>query len=275
MPLPLLSRDWYGRQVSSEGKTSCSVHHHSSMPKRFFLPKNSDAKSSSSVPNQVLVPEHRNNSERKMTTTTVKSDNFIPTPLPIKMHSKNPTDILPFINLSPTWYKNQAKHFNAALMIPVTQMKCNTGKPSCVNAKRDMLIDILPFKNLSCNWYEGQLKKPYLMKSETIQKDSNIVPLKLSQSWYRRRGRLAKKNASRKECTTAKSSGTLAQNIKDLKDHCSKKNAVENKKKLQMINVGEYILRNGPFVPTQQIGHLLRQTSSNQGESMSKRRKMS
>ena len=113
------------------------------------------------------------------------------------------------------------------------------------------------------------------MKSETIQKDSNIVPLKLSQLWYRRRGRLAKKNASRKECTTAKSSGTLAQNIKDLKDHCSKKNAVENKKKLQMINVGEYILRNGPFVPTQQIGHLLRQTSSNQGESMSKRRKMS
>ena len=275
LPLPLLSRDWYGRQVSSEGKTSCSVHHHSSMPKRFFLPKNSDSKSSSSVPNQVLAPDHRNNSERKMTTTTVKSDNFIPTPLPIKMHSKNPTDILPFINLSPNWYKNQAKHFNAALMIPVTQMKCNTGKPSGVNAERDMLIDILQFKNLSCNWYEGQLKKPYLMKSETIQKDSNIVPLKLSQSWYRRRGRLAKKNASRKECTTAKSSGTLAQNIKDLKDHCSKKNAVGNKKKLQMINVGEYILRNGPFVPTQQIGHLLRQTSSNQGESMSKRRKMS
>ena len=35
-----------------------------------------------------------------------------------------------------------------------------------------------------------------------------------------------------------------------------------------MINVGKYILRNGPFVPTQQIGHLLRQTTS-------KRRKMS
>ena len=113
------------------------------------------------------------------------------------------------------------------------------------------------------------------MKSETIEKDSNIVPLKLSQLWYRRRGRLAKKNQSRKECTTAKSSGTLAHNIKDLKDHCSKRNAVGNKKKLQMINVGEYILRNGPFVATQQIGHLLRQTSSNQEESMSKRRKMS
>ena len=176
-----------------------------------------------------------------MTITTVKSDNFIPTPLPIKTHSKNPTDVLPFINLSPNWYKNQAKHFNAALMIPVTQMKCNTGKPSGVNTKRDMLIDILPFKNLSCNWYESQLKKPYLTKSETIEKDSNIVALKLSQLWYRQQGRVAK-NKSRKECTIAKSSGTLAQNIKDLKDHCS----------------------NGPFLPTQQIGHLLRQTSSNQ-----------
>ena len=73
-----------------------------------------------------------------------------------------------------------------------------------------------------------QLKKPYLMKSETTEKDSNIVPLKLSQPWYRRRGWLAKKNASRKECTTAKSSGTLAQNIKDLKGHCSKKNTVNH-----------------------------------------------
>ena len=55
-------------------------------------------------------------------------------------------------------------------------------------------LDVIPFKHLSCHWYETQIKQPYSVKSESIEKDSStIIPLKLSQSWYKRRGRLAKK----------------------------------------------------------------------------------
>ena len=125
-------------------------------------------------------------------------------------------------------------------------------------------LDVFPFKHLSCHWYEAQIEQPYSVKSETIEKNSStIIPLKLSQSWYNRRGRQAKKNEGRKECATAKQKGTLEENIRTSKDDCDKKNPSWNKKKrLEMINVGEYILQHGPFVPTQEIGHLLGQTNT-------------
>ena len=108
-------------------------------------------------------------------------------------------------------------------------------------------LDVIPFKHLSCHWYEAQIEQPYSVKSETIEKDSStIIPLKLSQSWYKRRGRLAKKNEGRKKCAIAKQKGTLEENIRiyTLKDDCDKKNpSWNNKKRLEMINVGEYILR--------------------------------
>ena len=119
-------------------------------------------------------------------------------------------------------------------------------------------LDVIPLsKHPSCHCYEAQIKQPYSVKPETIEKDSSTtIPLELSQSWYKRRGWLAEKNEGRKECAIAKQKGTFEENISTLKDDCDKKNpSWNNKKKLEMINVGEYILQHGPFVPTQEVGH--------------------
>ena len=94
----------------------------------------------------------------------------------------------------------------------------------------------------------------------------------MSQSWYKRRGRLAKKNEGRKECAIAKQKKTFEENICTLKDDCDKKNpSWNNKKKLEMINVGEYSLQHGPFVPTQEVDHLLGQTITDLQNSKTKR----
>ena len=133
--------------------------------------------------------------------------------------------------------------------------------------------DIVPFRNISCYWYEGQIEQSQTINSE-LKKDCDIIPFNLSKSWYKRRGQLAKKNLSRMSCTSPKLKGTLEENIRTLKDECEKKNPSLNKDiKIEMIKVGEYILRHGPLVSTQEIGGLLGQANMNQKKS--KRRKMS
>lgn len=106
-----------------------------------------------------------------------------------------------------------------------------------------------------------------------MKQNSDIIPLNLSHSWYKCRGQLAQKNLSRKSNTLPKQKGTLNENVCDLKNECDKKNASSKDKKLEMIKVGEYILRHCPFVLTQEIGQLLGQTNTSQQNS--KRKKMS
>ena len=84
----------------------------------------------------------------------------------------------------------------------------------------------------------------------------------MSQSWHKCRGRLGTKNEGRNECPIAKQKGPLEENIRTLKDDCDKNPSWNNKKKLELINVGEYILQHSPFIPTQEIGHLLGETNT-------------
>lgn len=108
-------------------------------------------------------------------------------------------------------------------------------------------------------------------KQANVKDRVNNVPFtNLSKKWYRRRGALSLKNCSRtKQLVT---SGTIDNNIQLLKD--INKNLVTGARKhgenSTMIKIGNYILENGPLVPTQEIGSFL--FSKKKNDSHSKRK---
>lgn len=148
-----------------------------------------------------------------------------------------------FPKLSQKWFQRQNLHLGHEQMpeeAPKTDQSCYTSS-SCSNLQSDV----------------GS-------KQATIENGVNNTPFKyLSKKWYRRRGVLSLKNCSRKKQLVA--CGTISQNIQELKD--MNKNLVTGTRKHDenstMVKVGNYILENGPLVPTQEIGKFLVGTQKN------------
>ncbi|KAJ7386266.1 hypothetical protein OS493_010670 [Desmophyllum pertusum] len=113
---------------------------------------------------------------------------------------------------------------------------------------------VLPFPNISKEWY-SPIKKSSVNEAENCADQRvNIVPfVALSKSWYQRRSKLLVKNDSRKEIT--KTNGSLEQNIENLdKEVQSNSNPNVRKKCMLILNVGKYLLKNGPIVQARELG---------------------
>ena len=208
-----------------------------------------------------------------------KSEDGTTTSISINQQPKRPASSvysqLPFPFLTKKWYRSQV--FTQDDGKPTTP-------PAASNTKTDRNIieseEILPFTMLSRDWYSTQTmsmnnySEP--VTQETSREKNNIIPLpSMSQLWYKRRGQLAQKNLSRRKCTLV--SGTLEENIKNL-ERDSKNTSMGQtlrERKLSMSNVGKYIIKHGPFVPTQEIGKFMKENKTNFENDPKGRRQMS
>ena len=208
-----------------------------------------------------------------------KSEDGTTTSISINQQPKRPASSvysqLSFPFLTKKWYRSQV--FTQDDGKPTTP-------PAASNTKTDRNIieseEILPFTMLSRDWYSTQTmsmnnySEP--VTQETSREKNNIIPLpSMSQLWYKRRGQLAQKNLSRRKCTLV--SGTLEENIKNL-ERDSKNTSMGQtlrERKLSMSNVGKYIIKHGPFVPTQEIGKFMKENKTNFENDPKGRRQMS
>lgn len=141
----------------------------------------------------------------------------------------------PFPVLSRCWYGTQAEQ--------VTKDRV----PNNAN-------HVIPFPNISKEWYSRIQKSSTNEADDHVDPPVNIIPFPaLSKSWYQRRSKLLAKNDSRKEI--AKASGSLEQNIDHLeKEVQSNSNPNMRKKCIIVLEVGKYLLKNGPIVQARELG---------------------
>lgn len=165
---------------------------------------------------------------------------------------------LPFLALSNNWYKCQAREAENIANLDLAVKSATRVE--------EFTSSVLLFPCMSAKWYEKQRDNQEKKRDE--EKKSSLPFQRLSRKWYTKRGKLFGKNRSRKEDKKSREEREcLEKSVLNLETKLKEYKLSDNSKKecTAILEIGKYLIANGPLVPAQEISKVYR-SKQNQGK---------